>query len=314
MGIEINKILSEKYPEFRLLDDEEAQDNFWEELSEREKYEVNKEYLLQIGDPEYDYLVCWEPGRLDEDKKSFFDYPTFYDFDKDWWEFQKQAIWGSIEDQKKWMESGKPGWTPEKVANAINDFNDKYAEYSIYCSGDWFRLIDDDKFIYSQVISAKWYVYYQLEILVDDMLDTSIPWSFKGDKDNWLNAINATTPEDSYDAGGREVELDTMKSMVRKYQNLDLFEKIDEALKQHDFSGKTFRVDRGYEEEGFDPFTDFIFYDEQSLKNVRTTNFLEDFKANQLDYSYLENIIEDLKKIVAEDFARMYDENRSRYI
>jgi len=41
------------------------------------------------------------------------------------------------------MEEGSDYWTPEKVANIINELNEKYKNgYEIYCTGDWFRLID----------------------------------------------------------------------------------------------------------------------------------------------------------------------------
>lgn len=316
MKPEIEEIIAEMFPEYRLLGEEEAQDDFWSDLPERDRYNVNKEYLLRTENPEYDYLVCWEPGRMN-DEESLFDYPTFYEFDVRWWEFQRDAMWASLEDQKKWMEEGSKHHTPEAVAKSINGFNEKYKEYEMYCIGDWFRCMEGDTFIYSQLISAKWYLFYECEQLVDDMLDTNIPWTWKGDKDNWLAAINAKTPEESYEAGGREQELERMKKLIRDYQNNKLFERMEEVLAKYPFSGKTFRYDRGYvesETEKFDPFTDFIFYDVESLKNVRTKHFLEDFGKHQVDNIEFDKIIEELKETVKKDFEELYNENRSRYI
>lgn len=315
MKPEIDVIIGELHPEYLKIVDDEAKEDFWSDLSEKEKYEVNKEYLLRTENPEYDYLVCWEPGRMN-DEESLFDYPTFYEFDVRWWEFQRDAMWESIEDQKKWMEQGSDHWTPERVAQSINYHNEEYKEYKMYCTGDWFRLMEGGTFIYCQMISAKWYIFYEIETLLDDALDTNIPWKFKGDSDNWINAINADTPEETYEAGGREKELETMKKLIREYTNKNLLDKIEMVVRNSGLSGKTFRVDRGYGDDGeqFDPFTDFIFVDEQSLKNVRTTHFLEDFKAHQVDISELHQAIETLKDEVQNDFDRMYNENKSRYI
>lgn len=321
----IESILEKKYPEYATLpivDDITADDNpredFWSALSERETYAINAEYLKQTGNPDYDYLVCWEPGRIDDEKESLFDYPTFYEFDVKWWEFQRDATWESIQEQKEWMEQdSKHCWTPDRVAQSINDHNERYKEYEMYCTGDWFRLIENDTFLYAQIISAKWYLFYIVEQVIDDLLDKNIPWSFKGTSDEWLKAINADTPEETYDAGGREKELDSLKEQLRKYTNQDLLDKIDGILKEFNFSGKTFRYDKGYTDtpdEEFNPFTDFIFYDEESLKNVRTTNFLEDFGKHQEDSKELDKIAETLKEEVVIDFARLYDENKSRYI
>jgi hypothetical protein len=316
MKPEIDQIIGEMFPEYRLLADEEAKDDFWSDLNEHQTYAVNREYLLRTENPEYDYLVCWEPGRMN-DEESIFDYPTFYEFDVRWWEFQRDATWETIEDMKKWMEGGSKHHTPETVAKAINDHNERYKEYEMYCTGDWFRLMEGETFIYAQMISAKWYVFYHLENLIDDMLDSHIPWEFKGDREDWLKAINADTPEETYEAGGRERELEGMKKKIRDYTNTTLLEMIETNLKKYPYSGKTFRYDRGYvetETEKFDPFTDFIFYDVESLKNVRTKHFLEDFKANQGNSTDLDEIIVDLKEMVAGDFERMYNENRSRYL
>lgn len=324
MKPEIDDILSNLYPEYAELPDEDmvnplpddvyTKDDFWDDLSEKEKYDVNAAYLRVLGKPEYDYLVCWEPGRFDNDDDAI-NYTSFYDIDVKWWEFQKQAMWDSIEDSKKWMEQGSKTHTAERVAQSINRFHEDYAEYKMYMTGDWFRLIENDVFLYSQMIGAKWYIFYKMETLLDDLQEENIPYSFR-EGDDLLASINEPDPEKRYDAGGREKELESYHTKIRKYTSEELLPKIDKILEKYNrvLSGKTFRVDRGYEAENFDPFTDFIFFDEQSLKNVNPQKFLNTFKNNQVDIFELDRIISELQDDVAKDFERIYNENRSRYI
>lgn len=317
MRKEIEDLLVELYPSFKDIaaDDDDAKDDFWRELPDREKYDVNSKYLKQIGNPEYDYLVCWEPGRLDNDVEVT-DYETFYEVDYDWWEFQKKSRWESIEDMQEWMEKNPAQTTPERVAQSINSFNDAYSDgYSIYLSGDWYRLIENDVFIYSQMISAKWYLFYEAEKYLDDLQEENIPYSFKDD-DDFLNTLNERDPRKIYNANGRELELDSYQNKIREYQNNALLSHIDSIIRKYKrvFSGKTFRVDKGYEPgENFDPFTDFIYFDEESLRNVRPKKFLKDFGANQIAFVEFEKMIDELKDIVKQDFEKIYNANKVRF-
>ena len=325
MNEKIEQILEDKYPEYKKLPivtdinaDENPREDFWDDLTEHETYDVNAEFLRQTGNSEYNYLTCWEPGRLDDEKESLFDYPTFYEFDVAWWQYQKDARYESVNDYKKWMEEGSDHWTPEKVAKIINDLEDEYSKgYSIYCSGDWFRLIEDGVFIYAQVISAKWYMFYELENYISDLQNALLPYNLNDDLDFGV-LLNEDDPEKKYKANGREKELDELQTLIHKYQATELITVIDTEIAKHsDLSGSTFRFDRGYEEtetEKFDPFTDYIFWDEQSLKNVGTKTFVNDFKSHQKDNSNLNEIIVELKKKIESDFMEIYDANKSRYI
>ena len=318
MRKEIEYLLVELYPSFKDIaaDDDDAKDDFWRALPDREKYDVNSKYLKQVGNPEYDYLVCWEPGRLDNDVEVT-DYETFYEVDYDWWEFQKKSSWESIEDMKVWMEKNPAQTTPERVAQSINSFNYAYGDgYSIYLSGDWYRLIENDVFIYSQMISAKWYLFYEAEKYLDDLQEENIPYSFKYDDDDLLNTLNERDPRKIYNANGRELELDSYRNKIREYQSNVLLSHIDSIIRKYKrvFSGKTFRVDKGYEPgENFDPFTDFIYFDEESLRNVRPKKFLKDFAANQIAFVEFEKMIDELKDIVKQDFEKIYNANKVRF-
>ena len=315
MDVILEQILLDTYPEYANLKNEDERDEFWSDLSERESYNVNAKFLKQTGNPKHNYLTCWEPGRLDDENESLFDYPTFYEFDIAWWEFQKQAQYESVEDYKKWMEEGSDHWTPERVAKSVNDLEDYYADgYKIYCSGDWFRLFEGERFIYSQMISAKWYIYYELESFLSELQDALIPYTLNESKHDFITLLNLDDPEEKYLANGREIELESLQAEIRIYSNEPLIEVVKLVMGKCNHSGATFRYDKQYEYEDFNPFTDYIFWDERSLQNVRTTHFVEDFKDNLLDNNIIEKLISEAKEMVKEDFMGIYDANRSRYI
>ena len=325
MNDTIEKILEEKYPEYKLLPivndinaDENPREDFWNNLSTIETYDINAQYLKVIGNAKYDYLMCWEPGRLDDENESIFDYPSLYEFDYKWWEFQKEAEYKNLEDLKDWMEKGSEYWTPERVAESINRVEERYADgYSIYCSGDWFRMIENDTFLYSQIISAKWFIYYELEQYIDNLQEKLLPYSLNEDDYDFETLLNEDDPTKRYKANGRELELESLKKLIGKYLNTSLLPLIEKFMKTKNFNGFGFRFDRGYDRsdpKNFDPFTDFIFWDEDSLKSVRLTNFLEDFSKIRQDDALLLEFIESIKKQVKKDFMDIYNDNASRFL
>lgn len=319
----VEQILEEKYPEYKKLPivadinaEENPRDDFFDDLSEKERYDINAEALKKIGKTEYNYLECWEPGRLDTDE-TIFDFETLYEFDYKWWEFQKNAEYGSIEELKQYMVKGSNTWTPEKIADSMNRFEEKYKNgYSIYMSGDWFRLFDDnDIFLYSQFISLEWYLYYELESFVDNLRESALPYELNDKEFDFQTLLNENDPEKKYKANGREQELDSLQDLIRDYEVNKLSKKIKQTIKNHpDIAGKAFRVDIGYDEKKFDPFTHFIFVDESTLKAIRTKHFLDDFNKLKEDEKVLENILSELKESVKNDFEEFYETNRKRYI
>lgn len=294
---------------------EEQQEEFWDKLSDIEKYDLNQQWLLENENPEYDYLVCWEPGRFGDDDVVT-NYETLYDVDLAWWEFQKQARWESIEESKQWMQNPNSHTTAENVAESINSFNKEYDKgYSIYLTGDWYRLIENDKMLYSQFIAAEWYLYHEIESMIDDLQEELIPYEFKKDDDFLSNLGNGNGSQ--YNAYGREKELVSYNNLINAYQRNKLFERIKEVMPRYSdkFTGKTFRTDRDYDkaEKTFDPFTDFIFFDEQSLKNVETKQFLKTFTEHQLDFSELLVMLNELKEICKSDFYEIYNANHAEF-
>lgn len=315
MKKEISQLLSDTYKTFPVDDTDDKKDDFWAELSDIEKYDINEKYLRIIGNPKYDYLVCWEPGRFNVDELVT-DFDTLYDVDHSWWEFQKNSIWKYIEEMKQMMEKNPNHMTPEKVADSINSFNETYENgYKIYMSGDWYRLIDGSTFIYSQFISASWYIFFEIENYLEQLQQTNIPYKFN-DCDDFLSSFNQDDPEKIYNACGREHELVGCLDKVKDYKNKKMIQVIDTVISKHskNLSGKTFRVDKGYDKNlKFEPFTNFIFFDEKTLKKIKTKKFLKTFKQNQVEFTEFEKLIDEVKKIVKVDFEKIYNDNRLQF-
>lgn len=312
--VDIDDITATYFPEYAKLSDDDKYD-FWHDLSDKDKYLINYDYIIANGNPDYNYLMCNEPGRLDK-LETLFDYPSMYEFDKSWWEFQRDSIWEEIEKQKKEMEKGSKFHTPLKVSKSINNFNEQYKEYSIYCSGDWFRMIDNDVLLYSQVISVKWFIFYEIELYLDELQEATIPYKMNDDLE-FMTLLNESNPSIKYKANGREYEVDELNSLMTKYLNNDVLEIIESKIKESSLHGVTFRCDRGYDNDSeaeFDPFTDFIFLDEESLRSVRLTHFLSDFKSIQKPFEILTELVESVKSIVTTDFERIYEENRTKFL
>jgi hypothetical protein len=314
MSKSIDEVLNECYQDYNILGDDEYKSDFWDDLTEKETYNVNALHLKYNANPKFDYLTCWEPGRFDDDEEVT-DLDTMYDVDYRWWKFQKEASWESIQETIKWMEKNPKKTTPSYVAKSINRYNETYDKgYSIYMTGDWYRLIENDVFLYSQFIGASWYLYYEAERTIDDLQQENIPYIFR--EDDLILSLNEDDPKKRYDAGGREYELESYQDAIRDYQHEVLIEKIDTLIRKYSrvFAGKTFRKDKGYESDNFDPFTDFIFFDEDSLKKVSPRNFLKTFKSCQVSFVEFQKIIDELEEIVTADFNRIYNENKSRYV
>jgi hypothetical protein len=312
----VDIIIAEMFDNYDINADDDAKDDFWHELTDEEQYMVNSRVQLENGNPKYDYLSCSEPGRFDNNEVVT-DYETLYEVDYKWWEFQKKCRWDGIEEMKGHMNANDTEYySPQKVSEVINAFNDDYdGGYTIYLTGDWYRLIENGKLLYSQFISARWYLYYELENLLDTLGDENIPYSYK-DSDDKLMFINEPDAAKKYDAQGREYELESFNCEIMKYQHDEMIDKIDVVVDKYKckFSGKVFRTQRDETiVNDCDDFVDFIFYDEQSLKNVSPKNFLKTFKQNQEEFSEFALLFSELVKIVTDDFYRIYDANKLKY-
>ena len=319
MSNETDDIIKKIRPDYDTEGSEEYKEDFWANMSEKETYDLNALNLKTLGDPQYDYITCWEPGRFDDDEQ-FTDFNSVFEVDYNWWKFQRDA---SLESIEEYRGDPKDEQREKYYEESIEQHTKRYNKYTIYLSGDWYRLFDGDTFLYSQLISARWYLYYEGEKLLDTLQEECIPFKYcrMDDEDDEMDEsgnfkwLNESDPTKRYDAGGREVELDKYLDVMRKYQQDTMLDKIDKLLIKYNivFSGKTFRQDKGYEEEDFDPFTDFIFFDVASLKHVSPKHFLETFSDHQISFVEFQRIIDETKEMVRKDQEKLYKENKEKY-
>ena len=314
MKKEICEIIAELYPEYDITASDEVKEDFWTELSEKQKYDVNCQYLIEIGTPEYDYIVCWEPGRLDT-AEVLTDYDNFYEFDLLWWEYQKKASYEALLESHEWAKETPEKYASDYIETSTANFDKNYnMGYTVSMAGDWFRLIDNGTFIYSSFISAKWHLFYLAEEHIDELQEKHIPYTFRDtDIDT---CFNTEDPKERYDAAGREVELESYQTVMRSYTYTQMADDIDTLLLQYhdELTGTTFRYDVGYtDDEDFDPFTNFVFFDVESLKRVKTKQFLKTFKDAAGDYTVFDRLIAELLKIVSARFDTIYTENKKLF-
>lgn len=323
-----DQVVRELYPDkaAEYADDAEKFDEWIDDLDEYSRYKINETVLLRYALPETDYIYCTEPGRTDsDDPKELFKFETMYDFDLDWWKFQKKAELDSIEDSKKYI--GKSNiCTPESIAESLNRFHERYAEYSPRMYGDWFRIMENGHMLYSAMMCLNSFLRDEMERFIDDLQENNIPYTWNESKHSLAALLNMNDPKEKYSAGGREVELNELLKELSRYSSDHLDNRIDDYLKTQDINGKLYRYDRGYigiensrstegweNEEKFDPFTYFIFTDIGSLKSVRLAHFLEDFNKGENPYSEVSLMVADLKKIIESDFMQIYEKNRKRH-
>lgn len=314
MKKEIEQIINERYPEYDINADEETREDFWHELPDKEKYAINSIHLKTVGKPEHDYLICWEPGRFDTGVEVT-DYNTMYEVDYEWWKFQRDVRWESLQEYRESLGKSPGSEEVEKAERYEDQHNEEFADgYKIHLTGDWYRMFDGETFLYSQVISAKWFLFYQMEDFIDELQEKQLPFEFTDN--DFMSALDTKDPKQIYKANGREAEISDLLDNIRDYQTNALVEKLDFYIAKFSkrFRGHTFRRDDGYNEDDFDPFTDFIFFDELSLRCVSPKNFLNTFRQNQIDFDEFKIMISELKSEVEEDFLKLYNENKSRHI
>jgi len=193
--------------------------------------------------------------------------------------------------------------------------NERFGEYKIYLTGDWYRLYDGDTFLYSQFVAARWYIYYQCENPLETLREESIPHSYNILGNDIIPWLNERDPKKLYSANGRELELAAYMEVERNYQFDKLLDIVDKVIERYSIvlTGKTFRLDTGYSEENFDPFTNFIFFDEKSMYSVSPKRFLGTFKACQADFSELQKVIDEALEIVKRDQQQFYLENKMKF-
>jgi len=290
---------------------EELIDNLFDyNLNEKEKYEVNKYLLLKNEKKKYDYLYCSEIGRFDFDKngkrKTIFDFKTLYEWDKDWWKFQKKSL----------------------ISNDINKsykykswYKQNFKKYkNIYADGEWFRWIekkdfgkDKNEMIYGSISGLYGYIIREISEFIDKEIDKIYPnFLYKPYNEKTFKKIKGSKYSTMYDfqtrAAGKEKELEKLKENYRNN-----FYKIEKEIENRikPFSEYTFtNITYDYGKEKVENhMKHMIIGGISAAKKIRFKHFLKDFYEKEQPYGVVENIIKNLKKEIKNKYLKEWNEN-----
>jgi len=244
----------EKYPTYVVK-------AFLEMLNTKELSEFNHKKLLLEGNPDKDYIQCTELGRLECDN-DIFKYDSLYEFDYDWWNYQREYTFKDLLDKSKYTIGADIDNIEEETHKVImhieRDFKNKY---DIYLTGDWFRIIKDNKFYYANILSVKWFLFYQIEHYIEELYENNNDIKYYTDISNQALEIIETV-------------------ISKNYSLLD---------------GTIFILDEKAKHENDENNIDFIFFNSKSTKKVSFNSFLKDIDNNTTDYNVLENILDIVK-------------------
>jgi hypothetical protein len=155
-----------KYPEY-------VKKAFLEMLNEDELYDFNYEKLLAFGNKKYDYILCTEIGRI-EDENEIFNYNNIYEYDYAWWNYQRSFAFKDLEKISKYEFGADIEAIEIDVQKQLGFIKrDYFEQFDIYLTGDWFRMIKNDKLLYFNILSLKWHIFYQLEEYIEKLYEES---------------------------------------------------------------------------------------------------------------------------------------------
>lgn len=239
----------------------------WDNLSMGQLHILNENRLpIQgVGDDLFFLNDALMPG------KTILDYETLYDYDFEDHEFQER--------------SRKEQW-PEHIVRPYHG--------SLYHR--WARLYVDDQFIYATLSCAGCYIYGELETHGFDYLRDLIPHEYVPGRHHGEREESVTRWDFRIDAGGREAQLDELKSRFTRY----IMQRNDELAQIWDQRqlGQAYVIDRSSPD---DPSFSFVFSDPLALKQIRFRHFMGNVRAIEEPQACLNREVE-TEKIRLQEF------------
>lgn len=267
----IQKILTKKISFYKDLD-KEQKDELWGLLSDYEKYCIFLKHQKKVGIGK-DKFALNEYAIKPEDLKQ---YKNLKQWDKAQYTYQK-----------------KHGQTHLDV------------KYKLYLFGDWCKLIENKRLIYGTIFSVSSYILEKVEDRLRRFEDGLYPHTSKfkfipnNDKQN-TSSLKITTK-----AYGNEDELEKFSRFKMNFVHNILSSKIKKYILKN-YKNKTYRIVE--KKETFDNSHQFLFSDNNALKNCSFNTFLDDFNK-------LKGDIRDLKMIEKKffKFAKSYLMDNFKY-
>jgi len=257
----IEKILNKRIKLYKKLNADNKEE-LWDLLSDYEKYTINLKVQKTVG--------------FGNNKFTLEEYGTSFNVSK----YKNLRKW----DKEQYIYQKKHGQI------SLDD------KYKIYLFGDWCRLIEDKKLVYGILLSVSGYIYEQVTDQLMKFENNLYPHTvdMKSKKES-KKRVNPLTKKKEYfytmdfttKAYGREKELKKLKDFIRKFEHETLYPKIKKYVAKH-LKNRTYRiVDK---KDTFDDFHQFLFSDQQALKNCTFEKFLIDFNELKRDTKDLKDI------------------------
>lgn len=281
--VSVDDIIKTKYPNYANMSEDE-QDDFWDELSESEKYEINQKTTEANGFGQ-NCLYCNEIGR-----GNFKEFSNLLEWDIADWNVQRDLC---LKDQYMSFDRG--------------EYN-----FDTGMFDEWIRLIENSKLVYGSLRTLYAHLWWIMEDIVFDVENEIVPHDIEWhptpkvvheDGEQCLcNEITLVV-----NAYGREDEYEKISSLRNKY--IENNGRGSELVKQsaQGFTG-TFRVDNF--ENPTDPYSIFIVCDRETLGKIKPESFLNDFHSNATSAPVLNELTEKFKKIIENDFREYINSNK----
>jgi len=222
----------------------------WNELPISRLDNLNWAKLLTAGIGD-DYIFLNESMA---ENRSLLDFNSLYDFDYDDYLFQEQANKKEFKDYKA-------------------------RDYYALRFSRWARLIINDQFYYATLYSLAGYLIDEIEDKSHDYIAQLIPHKYVEGKENGKQVKGGFRWDMQADAGGKEKQLEELKSRWYRYTQqrwLELSEEFTQTspaifIEDINQNGELNRI--------------FIFNNEDALKQVRWKHFLADCEPLIADFA-----------------------------
>lgn len=228
--------------------------------SKRDILNWAKLLITGIGN-DYLYLNEYMP-----ENQSLLDFNTLYDYDYD------NYLYRVAVNKKEFPEQD----TPDYIA----------MQFPI-----WVRLLINDEFHYSTLLSVATHFGFEVEKAGNDFIETLIPHSYVEGKDNGKDVEGGVIWDMVIDANGMEAQLEELQSRWITYQQQLQLELVEKTKAAPETIYQKFDYSDG------DPHCSFIFPNTATIKRVRWKHFLDDCQPVLADAKCLDN---DLVSIIQE--------------
>jgi len=233
----------------------------WRDLSLSKLNNLNWAKLLTTGIGD-DHIFLNESMA---ENKSLLDFNSLYDYDYEDYLFQEQV-------------------------NKKESRDYKTRDYYAFRFSRWARLIIDDQFYYATLCSSACYLTDAIEEKSHDCIQRLIPHEYVEGKENGKRVKGGFRWDMQADAGGLEKQLDELKSRLYRYTQQRWLELSKEFTQD---SPAVFTEDVNHDGE---LNRNFIFNNEEALKQIRWKHFLSDCEPLIADFT---NVTERVEQEVA---------------